>query len=436
SVLEHLKHPSDSKAISEMLRVLRPGGLLIVTTDYEPVKENFVYRKVNEPYNVITLAKTILEPFSDYIENKDNIGIQVSYEEIKKFWTSNWWPESLYDKNLGRNYVAIGFNLRKTNENFKKLTFESSEKEIKSKITEHYEKILKRGVDDEGLEHHYQLIEAGRIKIEELPTVLEMSQEYKNLQKLYAGYALTTEGFGLYLDPLDQVLSKAIALTGIWEPDEKKFFKSIISSGMTIVDVGANIGYFTMLFSKLVGPNGKVVAFEPNPRSYSFLEKNVKSNSLQNIIAVKKAVSDHSGVTKLFLSKNNSTDNRIFDSQIYETDNNREIVDVQVTTLDEHVKDMKVDILKIDVQGAEMTVINGALQTIKNNPNLQIIVEFWPAGLSSNGTKPLQFLKKLDNLGFYTYDLNGSQPLQKTMTELCNEYTDKSFTNLYCIHKQ
>jgi len=235
-----------------------------------------------------------------------------------------------------------------------------------------------------------------------------------------------------FLDPDDKVISKALAFTGMWEERETVFFKKITNKGMHILDIGANIGYFTLQFSKSVGSKGKVTSFEPNPKSFAILEKNVLKNNLKNVVLYKKAVSDFSGNAKFYISKSNAGDNRFEGKLIHDDDDKRQQIEVEVIKLDDFIDNEQVDLMKIDTQGAEMKVFKGASKIIKNNPNLKIITEFWPIGLFAQGTEPLDFLSRIKKLGFKIYDLGYEKMVKLSNEELCKKYPGKMFTNLYC----
>lgn len=293
-----------------------------------------------------------------------------------------------------------------------------------------YKEKLSRLPDEDGLNHFYNEIKEGIIKIDDLSTIIEQSHEFKSLEKLRRGFAITNDGYGLYLDPNDVYVSKAIAFSGTYEETETRFFKKKIKDKMNVIDIGANLGYFTILFSKLVGPQGKVFAFEPNPKYFEMLEKNKKENHGYNIITINKAVADFNGKSKFYLSKINFGDNRLPGDLIKDTDHNRDIIDVDVIKLDDFTND-KIDFLKIDAQGAEMKIINGATQTILDNSKLEMIVEFWPSGLLAQGTKPEYFLKRIEDLGFNIYDLSNLKSKKQEPEVLCSRISEKSFTNLY-----
>jgi len=106
------------------------------------------------------------------------------------------------------------------------------------------------------------------------------------------------EGNTIYLDKND---SLRLSTRGSYEPFITKLMKSQIKPGDVVIDVGANIGYYTLLFAKLVGPQGKVYAFEPHPDNFFLLKKNVDVNKYKNIIIEQKAVSNRAGKIKLFI---------------------------------------------------------------------------------------------------------------------------------------
>lgn len=307
----------------------------------------------------------------------------------------------------------------------------SNDFEIKNKIREYYLNILEREPDEEGLNNYFNEIRSGLLAIQDLPNILRSSKEFKILQELKKGYTTTKEGFNLFLDPDDVHISRIIALTGTYEPVETEFLKKIVKTGMNVVDIGANIGFYTVLFSNLVGLQGKVTAFEPSPRSFHILEKNLQ-NCSNNVTIINKAVSDHTGRDKFYLSKENAGDNRFSGSVILDTDWNRESVEVDVVRLDNYFQDEYVDLIKIDAQGAEMKILNGGMETINNSTNLKIIVEFWPIGLLAQGTRGEDFLLKLKRLGFEIYELDKGQK-KATVEELCSKYKGTSYANLYCV---
>ena len=96
-------------------------------------------------------------------------------------------------------------------------------------------------------------------------------------------------GFKMYLDKQD---SSGFSLETGYEKIETQVMKDNIKKGDVVIDCGANIGYYSLLFSKLVGDSGKVFAFEPDPTNFSLLQKNLKENNIKNVIALNLAVSD------------------------------------------------------------------------------------------------------------------------------------------------
>jgi FkbM family methyltransferase len=169
---------------------------------------------------------------------------------------------------------------------------------------------------------------------------------------------------------------------------------------MTVVDIGANIGFYTKLLARLVGISGHVYAFEPNQENCSRLRNNVYK--LSNVSVVQAAVGDFTGQIGLFLSENLNVDHHTYDSN-----ERRNRVDVPVVRLDDYFRDdQNVDFMKIDVQGFEYRVLMGARRILTKNPNVLVIMEFWPYGLRKASTEPCNLLDLITSLGFSFSSIN------------------------------
>jgi len=182
-------------------------------------------------------------------------------------------------------------------------------------------------------------------------------------------------------------------------------FKELVAEGMNVIDIGANIGYYTLLAAKLVGERGKVFAFEPEPRNYALLLRNVEVNGYKNIIPLQKAVSSKSGKAKLFLDKVESGAHSIYKVR----KNNTEAIMVDAVSLDGFFEGKKcpIDIVKVDVEGAEMTILLGMTKIVNNNNDLKIFTEFWPPGLQGSGFSAQEYWDKIIECGFkYIYLIN------------------------------
>ena len=152
------------------------------------------------------------------------------------------------------------------------------------------------------------------------------------------------------------------------EMDEEAFLRIKPEEGGAVFDVGANIGTYTLRYARIVGPKGRVVAFEPVPDNRRILSWNVNLNNLQNVTVRSEALGDFDGKARLNLSHGPSAE-----SFIVEVRKSGEI-EVQVATLDSLKLD-RLDLVKIDVEGAELSVLRGAKSTLKNlRPRMQIEV--------------------------------------------------------------
>lgn len=175
---------------------------------------------------------------------------------------------------------------------------------------------------------------------------------------------------------------------------ERRLLASTLRSGMTVLDVGANIGAYSAFFAELVKPEGIVYSFEPESRNFSFLED--LSDRSRCIRPINAAVGEHSGVLTLYLSKDLNVDHHTYDDG-----EGRAATKVQVVRLDDFfAPDTKIDLIKLDIQGFEMQALRGAHRILSENKAIKLLFEYWPYGLKRAGTDPSALLRYLEELGF------------------------------------
>jgi len=237
---------------------------------------------------------------------------------------------------------------------------------------------------------------------------------------------------------LDQKDSLGLLTHGIHEPFETKIMQEEIKKDDIILDIGANIGYYTLIFAKLVGKHGKVFAFEPDQSNFLLLKRNVEINGYENVVLIEKAIFNKTGKTKLYLSEIAAIDHRIYDPT-YKRES-RKCVTVEAICIDDYFKNYtgKIDFIKMDIQGAEGIAFQGMLNLLKKS-DVKLIVEFFPNGLKAAGTDPEECLKLLVGLGFELYDINEKEKKMKPINilELLKIYTPKknNYTNLLCMRE-
>ncbi|MBI1975931.1 MAG: FkbM family methyltransferase [Candidatus Omnitrophica bacterium] len=250
---------------------------------------------------------------------------------------------------------------------------------------------------------------------------------------------LEVEGVRMILNPKDPVIGGALAL-GVYERTETQFLMRHVKKKMTVVDIGANIGYYTALCAAWVGPEGKVVAIEPEPESRVFLKRTLALNNFHNVEIITEALSDKKGTSRLYLCKENRGDNRLYEDR---DSRERGSICVQTTTLDSLLQQLgvlnKVDLIKMDIQGAECLVLRGMKQTLSGNPAVVVVTEFWPQGIRNAGGDPVEFLNELREMGFQMYHLTGqAQNIERVrdFQRLIREFHGRRYTNLVCSKKE
>jgi FkbM family methyltransferase len=248
------------------------------------------------------------------------------------------------------------------------------------------------------------------------------------LKLLVSDNLFEVQGHKMYIEPYAVNVASGSMIADDYERFETELFKKQVRKGMTVLDIGAHIGYYTLLAANLVGENGRVVAFEPHPHNFTMLEKNVKINEYKNAVLVQKAVSDKSGHIDLFLSEYGTLHSLL---QV-----GKKSIVVEAVTLDDFFdKDYKVDVIKIDVEGAEMLALLGANKVITANGNLKIFTEFVPERLKRLGFLPEEYLNKLTGYGFKLWNINNRRKQLEPVDDanfrsICGS---ESGTNLYCV---
>jgi len=174
---------------------------------------------------------------------------------------------------------------------------------------------------------------------------------------------------------------------------ERQLLKKILFQGAVTVDAGANIGIYSEFLSRCVGPTGLVHSFEPSLDNFRLLS--TATRHLSNVRLTQAAVGERSGQCKLYISDKLNVDHRA-----YKTDGgSRRTVPIQMVALDDYFKSgQRVDLVKMDIQGYELHALRGARRVLQDNPDINLLLEFWPAGLAQAGVGWEELVETLQRL--------------------------------------
>jgi FkbM family methyltransferase len=199
----------------------------------------------------------------------------------------------------------------------------------------------------------------------------------------------------LWLPADDSVMRPWIAHYGTWEPAEARFLRGRLAAGMTLVDIGANVGYFSILGARAVGPSGTVIAIEPEPTNYALLCANLWEARATNVQPLRAAASSFSGPLPLSISSENCGDHRSF----LERPGERVVAVAGVRVDDVFEAEGRVDVVKIDIQGADHRAVIG-MERLLTRWKPVLLVEFWPRGIDELGDTPIDVLSYYRSLGY------------------------------------
>ena len=252
---------------------------------------------------------------------------------------------------------------------------------------------------------------------------------YRYLTRKFRRKIVKIFGNTMYLDPEDNL---ELSFKGVHEPLTTRIFQKEINSGDTVLDIGAHIGYYTLISAKIIGESGKVFSFEANPANYAILKKNIEVNGYHNVTAIETAISDFQGNAKLFFERSSNTRW----SSIYNIHGEGKYIDVGVSTVDEILKDYtgSINFIKLDIEGAEMAALRGLTNILNKNREIKIVVEFRPSILIRAGIVPQEFLDYFATNGFQLFyaDEVHDQILpagQEEIIKFCDKYLA---ANLLC----
>lgn len=198
--------------------------------------------------------------------------------------------------------------------------------------------------------------------------------------------------------------------------------KENLKEGDIFVDIGAGVGYYSVIASRLVGFKGKVLAFDPAPECSILFKKNIIINDCQNVEFFQKAVSGKTGATDLYLYEDRAGSNRLADVAPFIKEGPK--IQVETIKLDDFYKG-KIDFLKIDVEGSEFLALDGMKDLLAKNQNIKILTEM-------PDFKAKEYLELLEELKFKIFEINKEKKNIIPAEYFKNIINRKETTYLFC----
>lgn len=227
-----------------------------------------------------------------------------------------------------------------------------------------------------------------------------LTRAYEAYHRVFDPSVILVESYGwlMFVDKTDVGVAPSLIYNGTFDPFETLVFRSLLKPGMTVMDIGANVGYFSLIASSVVGPSGKIFAFEPQPRMFRLLKANLRINGCMNVEPIKCAITAAPGSVRLFVDGSNQGAHSLASGNLIKRGMT---LDVAADSVDHFLasRNVSVDLFKIDTQGAEGLITQGARNAF-SRPGTKIIMEFWPWGLRNIGSDPMALLRDLEGMGF------------------------------------
>jgi FkbM family methyltransferase len=221
-------------------------------------------------------------------------------------------------------------------------------------------------------------------------------------------------GFYVILNGKDDCVSYTIFTSKQWEPHVQNALKRLVKPGHKVLTLGGHIGYHALLISKIVGETGKLFVFEPNPESLKFLKANMAINDVKNCTIYPMAAFSHKTSLSFNAIIDGNTGSSHVDRKQNVPDNSENYITVDAINLDSMPEIDSIDILQMDIEGAEYEAVIGAQKLIDNSPNLIVIQEYSPAWLKDIDS----YLKFWRSRGYCIAQIRNSDLIEMTDDEL------------------
>jgi FkbM family methyltransferase len=212
------------------------------------------------------------------------------------------------------------------------------------------------------------------------------------------GLEVSVCGAPFRLDVMRRSVSRSVFLGGRWHSPVVAMLREHVKPGMTVADVGANVGFMAAHMGDRAGPDGTVLAFEPEPRNFALLTQNARRSRWRNIVPVHAAVGSTTGTVRLWMSPSDGGDHR---TVVAGAVGERPSLDVPCWTIDEYARRRRTPIhfAKMDIQGAEGEALRGMRETLAQPAFRGLVVEFWPEALRRGGEDPAAILAQIREAG-------------------------------------
>ena len=216
------------------------------------------------------------------------------------------------------------------------------------------------------------------------------------------------DGIHFELDVHD-LIQRSIYCYNYYEIEDVRAFRWLIKPGAIVFDVGANIGQYALLASKLVGRSGQVFAFEPSPDVLPKLKRHLLMNYADNVELTARAVAGKNGTASFYPSdlESNQGVGSLLPAEAYRSElRSKHAVEVEVITLDSFCEQLgieSIDLLKIDVEGLDLEVLKGAERILARSPNVVVMSEVEPLNLVQQGLSYDDFIDYMHRRGFAPY---------------------------------
>lgn len=242
------------------------------------------------------------------------------------------------------------------------------------------------------------------------------------------------DGIVLNYSSHDALIGGEVAIYGTYEEYEMQLLLQTLKPGNVAIDIGANIGVYTLPMAKKVSDSGTIYAFEPDPTNFSILARNIADNNFPNVLPVSLGLADHRGEARLYLSLDNMGDHRVYDAQYRRK---RKSIPIALNTLDtvlrQYDEKRKIATIKIDTQGYEPFVIRGSVQTIVQFHPV-IFLEYWPFGYArahADEKWMMDFLQKEYKKSWFI-DPDQEKLIPLSIEILHNYFSSPERTESYC----